>query len=194
MIRTRVGYTGGITPDPTYRRIGDHSETIQIDYDPTIISYEELLDVFWNAHNPTRSNLSTQYKSAIFYHDETQRKLAEASKAQEQAKQGRTIYTEIDALRTFYLAEDYHQKYYLRGRKDLVREFKAIYPDLGDFINSTAVTRANAYVGRNGTWQMLQHEIDSLGLSTEAQGRLVEIFDPTKELTDVNCPVPELTG
>lgn len=70
MIRTRVGYAGGSKENPTYYSLGDHSETIQIDYDPTQISYGQLLEVFWNSHNPTYEPWSRQYMSIIFYHSE----------------------------------------------------------------------------------------------------------------------------
>ena len=77
MVRTRVGYAGGTTDNPTYYKIGDHSETIQIDYDPSVISYRQLLDVFWNGHNCTLRSPTRQYMSIVFYHNEQQRQLAE---------------------------------------------------------------------------------------------------------------------
>jgi peptide-methionine (S)-S-oxide reductase len=132
VIRTRVGYAGGTKENPTYRDLGDHSETIQIEYDPTQISYEELLDVFWNTHTPTSRPWSRQYASIVFYHDEAQRELALKTKEQQEAKRG-TIFTQIVPAGTFYPAEDYHQKYYLRNARDLTREFSAMYPDGGDF-------------------------------------------------------------
>ena len=128
VIRTRVGYAGGKKKDPTYRSIGDHSETIQIDFDPRRISYKKLLSVFWHSHNPTQRSWSQQYKSAIFYHDEKQRKLALETQAFEEQQRNQKIQTEIVPFTQFYLAEDYHQKYGLRGRSDLIKEFKAMYP------------------------------------------------------------------
>ena len=76
VVRTRVGYSGGQRKDPTYRSIGDHSETIQIDYDPARTSYKKLLFIFWQSHDPTHHAWSRQYMSAIFYQNEEQRKLA----------------------------------------------------------------------------------------------------------------------
>ena len=81
MVRTRVGYAGGQKKDPTYRAIGDHTEAIEIEYDPTKITYGQLLHVFWNNHNACRQPWSTQYKSAIFYHDAAQKKLADETLA-----------------------------------------------------------------------------------------------------------------
>ena len=80
MIRTHVGYTGGTTENPTYHNLDGHTEAVQIEYDPSRISYQELLDVFWGGHNPTQPAWSRQYASIVFYHDEEQKRLAEASK------------------------------------------------------------------------------------------------------------------
>jgi peptide-methionine (S)-S-oxide reductase len=174
VVRTRVGYAGGTTENPTYHNLGDHSETIQIEYDPTKITYEELLAVFWNNHNPTARPLSRQYASIVFYHDEAQREVAERTKAQEEAKRQREIYTEIVPAGTFYPAEAYHQKYWLRGSA-LMREFGAMYPDGDGFAASTATARANGYLGGNGTCEQLQVELKDLGLSSAGQEELEQI-------------------
>ncbi len=176
MVRTRVGYAGGTLADPTYYDLGDHSETIQIDYDPTQISYQELLEVFWDSHSPTARSRSKQYASIIFYHDEEQRRLAEASLEREEDRLGKPIFTVIVPFSEFYLAEAYHQKYRLQQQSDLLGEFRAIYPDDEDFVNSTAVARVNGYLAGNGTLDALQAEIESLGLSPEAQEKLLKIF------------------
>jgi peptide-methionine (S)-S-oxide reductase len=171
VIRTRVGYAGGTKVNPTYHALGDHSETIQIEYDPNQISYEELLDAFWNAHIPTSRPYSRQYASFVFYHDEAQRQSAVETKAQQEAKRG-TIFTEIVPAGTFYPAEDYHQKYYLRNAHDLMQEFNAIYPDGDDFAASTAAARVNGYLGRHGTCEQFQEEVDSLGLTAAGEDRV----------------------
>jgi len=175
VVRTRVGYAGGTSASPTYRNIGDHSETIQIVYDPTQISYEELLDVFWQGHNPVSRPWSRQYMSAIFYHDEAQRQLALASKAREEARRGREMYTEIIPAEAFYLAEAYHQKYRLRQMRDIVAEYQRIYPETRDFIDSTAVARVNGYLGGSGKLADLERELESLGLSPAGQKKLLDI-------------------
>ncbi len=175
MIRTRVGYAGGNKENPNYYDLGTHSETVQIDFDPTRVSYEELLAVFWHSHNPTSPPFSTQYKSVIFYQDEEQKRLAEESKAREEERLGKIIQTELVPFTEFHLAEDYHQKYYLRSRPDLGSELYAIYPDINDYTNSTALARLNGYVGGNGDIEMLQLEIDSYGLSPEGKQRLLNL-------------------
>ncbi len=175
MVRTVVGYTGGTTENPTYHNIGDHTETVLVEYDPTRISYEELLDVFWEGHNPTRPAYSRQYASIIFYTDEEQKKLAQESKERREAECGCRIYTDILPLTRFYPAEDYHQKYYLRHSPEFMREFRAMYPDDEDFVNSTAAARVNGYLGGHGTLADLEAELDKLGLSPGAQERLLEM-------------------
>lgn len=177
MVRTRVGYAGGTTENPTYQRLGDHSETIQIDYDPSVISYEELLDVFWSSHQPTQPPWSRQYMSVVFYHDEHQKQLVLESKARQEARLGQSIYTEVVPFERFYLAEDYHQKYRLRQVPEITREFASIYPESQSFVNSTAVARVNGYLGGNGTLQNLESELGQLGLSTSGQELLRRIVE-----------------
>ena len=180
MVRTRVGYAGGTSPGPTYRSLGDHSETIEIDYDPEQISYEELLEVFWDSHNPTIPAWSQQYASIIFYHNDEQKKLATESRDQETARLGKSIHTEIAPFSKFHMAEDYHQKYRLRQAPELMEELQAIYADEGDLVNSTAAARLNGYIGGNGTSATLQSELDLLGLAEYGSNRLLEIASACK--------------
>jgi methionine-S-sulfoxide reductase len=172
VVRTRVGYSGGQTRDPTYRSIGDHSETIQIDYDPSRISYKDLLRVFWQSHDPAAKSWSRQYRSAIFYHNEAQREAALETKAFEESQGNKKIQTEIEPFDRFYLAEDYHQKYYLRGQADLMKIFKEMYPRNIDFVNSTAAARVNGYIGGHGTPEAIEANLKNLGLPAAAQERL----------------------
>jgi methionine-S-sulfoxide reductase len=170
IIRTRVGYAGGSTADPTYHNIGDHSETIQIDYDPSVISYGELLEIFWSAHNPRTPSSSRQYRSAIFYHDERQQRAATAVR-NERSKDGR-IYTDIIPFFDFYLAEDYHQKYYLRNDALLMGELNQLYATEESFVNATTPARLNGYLGGFGTPEQLESELPAFGLSPQAQSYL----------------------
>jgi peptide-methionine (S)-S-oxide reductase len=176
VIRTRVGYAGGTKENPTYRSLGAHSETIQIDYDPTQITYQELLDLFWDSHNPTARPWSQQYASIIFYHTEEQRQLALETRDREAAKYGREILTEITPFSSFYRAEDYHQKYRLQQVPELVEAFQAIYPDTSDFVDSTATARVNGYLGGYGTLENVQSEVENLGLSPAATQELLGIL------------------
>jgi peptide-methionine (S)-S-oxide reductase len=115
------GYAGGTKENPTYKEVcsGDtgHAEVIQIEYDPQKVSYEKLLDTFWEAHDPTTLNRQgndsgTQYRSVIFYGNEAQKAAAEKSKAEAQKRFKSKIVTEIAPLKKFYKGEDYHQDYY----------------------------------------------------------------------------------
>jgi len=120
---TAVGYIGGQLPNPTYEEVctdkTGHAEAVEVDYDPDKISYKELLNVFWANHNPTTLNrqgpdVGIQYRSAIFYHNEKQKEIAENSKAslEKSGKYDSPIVTEIVPAPTFYKAEEYHQKYF----------------------------------------------------------------------------------
>jgi peptide-methionine (S)-S-oxide reductase len=124
VIDTRVGYTGGTVPNPTYEQVcghaTGHAEAIEITFDPRRISYEQLLAAFWRMHDPTTPNrqgwdFGDQYRSAIFVADEQQRQAALASRDHEQQSLVRPIVTEITDAGPFYAAEDYHQRYFERS-------------------------------------------------------------------------------
>ena len=121
---TMVGYTGGAFENPTYEDVCSsttgHAEAIQVEYDPSITSYEELLMIFWSNHDPTTLNrqgpdVGEQYRSAVFYHTQEQESVAQKmkEKLQDEAMKrfGKEIVTEIKPVSTFYKAEEYHQKY-----------------------------------------------------------------------------------
>jgi peptide-methionine (S)-S-oxide reductase len=123
VLTTKVGYMGGQVKNPTYEEVctdkTGHAEVVHLTYDPNKISYEQLLDIFWNIHDPTQLNKQgpdrgTQYRSVIFYHDETQKKMAEQSKQKQQTSGNfnKKVVTEIVQAQEFYLAEEYHQKYF----------------------------------------------------------------------------------
>lgn len=117
---TRVGYAGGHTATPTYREVcgheTGHAEAVEVEFDPAEVSYQDLLGVFWSMHNPTAPNrgLGSQYRSAIFVHDEEQGLLAKASKECAQSAFVAPIVTEITPAPEFWEAEDDHQRYYER--------------------------------------------------------------------------------
>jgi len=124
VISTTSGYTGGTVVDPTYQRVSaggtGHAEAVEIVYDPAKVTFDKLLDVFWHNHDPLTKNAQfcdhgEQYRAAIFYHDEEQRRLAEASKQAVQARFRQPIQTEITPAGPFYKAEDYHQDYHLKN-------------------------------------------------------------------------------
>ena len=175
VIRTRVGYAGGSKADPTYHDLGDHAETLQIDYDPTRITYRDLLDIFWQSHTPTRRSWSRQYASIIFFQNEEQRRLAIKTRDRAEGRRGTKIHTEILPYSRFHLAEAYHQKYRLQQERGLMREFTLIYPDPLNFVYSTAAARVNGYLSGYGTRESLERELGTLGLSLEAERTLVKL-------------------
>ena len=125
---TAVGYAGGTTENPSYEDVctdrTGHAEVVQLEFDPTQVSYEQLLDVFWSNHNPTTLNrqgpdVGTQYRSVVFYHSPSQKAAAEASKEnlQNSGRFSRQIVTQIEPAPAFWRAEEYHQQYLKkRGR------------------------------------------------------------------------------
>lgn len=162
-----MGYAGGTAKNPTYHNIGDHSEALQIEFDPDVISYQHLLELYWDSHTPTRKGWSKQYQAFIFYHNEDQKILAEQSKQNLQQKLGKQIKTEIRPLEEFTIAEDYHQKYYLQNNTTFMSEFEKMYPDMESFIHSTAAARVNGYLGGYGSHSQFHCEEEILGLTGE---------------------------
>jgi peptide-methionine (S)-S-oxide reductase len=175
VIRTRVGYAGGLKQAPTYRSIGDHTETVQVDFDPRRIAYDQLLDIFWQSHEPTGTMWSRQYMNAVFYHNDGQREKALASKTAVEHKIGRTVNTAVVPLNTFTMAEDYHQKYNLKRHAILTNELVRIYPQPRRFVDSTAAARLNGYTGGYGNKDQSSREIESLGLSVQGIKALTEL-------------------
>lgn len=121
VIEAISGYTGGHTQNPSYREVCSdstgHAEAVEVAYDPAVVSYDDLLRVFWQNHDPTTPNrqgpdVGSQYRSAIFVHDADQRERAKTSLQIEQRKHARPIVTEIVDAPAFYPAEDYHQRYF----------------------------------------------------------------------------------
>jgi peptide-methionine (S)-S-oxide reductase len=120
--KTSVGYMGGKTQNPTYKEVctdtTGHAEVVQVEYDPAVVSYDALLNLFWTCHDPTQLNRQgpdhgTQYRSAIFTYSEAQKAAAEKSKKalQDSGKHKKPVVTTIEAAPAYYIAEDYHQKY-----------------------------------------------------------------------------------
>jgi peptide-methionine (S)-S-oxide reductase len=119
------GYTGGKRENPTYEQVSTggtgHAECLQVEFDPKIISYDKILDIFFATHDPTQLNrqgndVGTQYRSAIFYHDDAQRKTAEEKIKELQLKYEEPIVTELSQYENFYPAEEYHKDYYDQNR------------------------------------------------------------------------------
>jgi methionine-S-sulfoxide reductase len=132
VVQTVVGYTGGKETNPTYEQVSSkrtgHAEAIEVTFDPSVVSYEQLLDVFWRAIDPTQpdgqfADIGPQYQTHIYFHNEGQRKAAEASKERlgQSGKFSRPIAVKIVPASVFWPAEEYHQKYYKKNRDDYYR-------------------------------------------------------------------------
>lgn len=153
--------------------MGNHTETLQIDYDPSRITFREILEIFWSEHDPFAAASYTQYKAILFYHDEEQLKIARETRDALSAGKGRPVRTEVRPYAGFTRAEDYHQKYYLRSSGRVYGELKRRYRDDREFVDSTAAARINGYLGGFGTRKELEAEIGEFDLSGEARDALL---------------------
>jgi peptide-methionine (S)-S-oxide reductase len=135
VLDTQVGYIGGETDKPTYRQVctgrTGHAEGLEITFDPAVITYKELVELFWRVHNPTQVNrqgpdIGTQYRSAIFFHSPEQKKIAEVSKAALAASgtYKKPVATEIVPAATFWRAEEYHQRYFEKSGRPACHFFR----------------------------------------------------------------------
>ncbi|XP_059489459.1 peptide methionine sulfoxide reductase isoform X2 [Neocloeon triangulifer] len=161
VLRTRVGYTGGTKVNPTYRSLGDHTEAIDIDFDPNQVSYDKLLEVFWASHNPTSAS-SKQYSSFIYYHDDEQKAKATATLKAEEAKSKKTVLTKIIPATQFYDAEDYHQKYRLQQHHELTKLLGLKTTE--DLVSSHIAARLNGYVVGRASVKQFDTEVAELGI------------------------------
>ena len=161
-MRTRVGYCGGSKPNPTYHSLGDHSEAIQIDFDPKVIGYAQLVKEALAQGNFGGAAYSRQYRSVIFYHSLEQKEIAEK------------VCPSVESVGVFTRAEDYHQKYYLQ-QSNVVKDFYAMFPDDAAFTDATATMRANAIVGGYLPKQQVQSLLPALGVSESTQKSLLNM-------------------
>lgn len=184
-----MGYAGGTTKNPGYYNLGDYSEAVEIDFDPSRISYRELLDIFWKSHDPARSSWSRQYRAAVFYHNEEQKRIATETRDRVASETKGRIFTAIESYSGFYIAEDYHQKHSLRLYHGIMRELSATYPDMKDLVDSTAAARINGYLGGYGSCDSLKKEIEGFGLSRSARETLTSVVCGRSPGPSTACPV-----
>ncbi|REB05273.1 peptide-methionine (S)-S-oxide reductase [Sporosarcina sp. BI001-red] len=175
VLRTRVGYAGGTSENPTYRKLDDHTETVEVDFDPRLVSYEELLKVFWNNHYPNRDAYKgRQYLSILRYRNEKQLHDITRIKKEMEASIGEGIETEIAPFESFTLAEPRHQKYYLKRYPKALEQIEVLYPDLGMLVDSTFAARLNGFVKGFGTRQDLLTEVKKWPITSDAQQLLID--------------------
>ncbi|MCZ8513959.1 peptide-methionine (S)-S-oxide reductase MsrA [Paenibacillus filicis] len=178
VIRTRVGYAGGTAKDPTYRRMGDHSETVEIDFSPDIIRIEELLEVFWEHHNPVNINdyKGRQYRSLVLYRDEKQWDAIQRVIRQRKEQGKGEPQTEAAPYSGFYLAEDRHQKYYLKRYPDAMEKLSALYRDEKELVNSTLAARLNGLAKGYTNLERIRNEIARWPASLEERTRMIDLI------------------
>lgn len=148
VVRTRVGYAGGTTPEPTYHDLGDHTEVVRVEYDPTTVSYADLLDVFWSAHDPRSAPRTRQYRSVILVDTVVHRQAAARTRQAVESRLGGSVETAIEDLGSFHLAEPYHQKYELRSTPVAGDELVERYGDA--LVDSTVAARLNGFAAGHG--------------------------------------------
>lgn len=177
VFQTRVGFAGGKEPKPTYRQMGDHTETIQIEFDPLIISYEDILREFWRNHYPNRDNYKgRQYISLLHYHTEQQRQMIERIQKEMEVQLGEPIETEISSYTGFTQAEERHQKYYLKRYPKALEQLTEIYPERELLTFSTFAARLNGFVKGYGTKDNVRKEIAHWNIGKVEKAYLTGLF------------------
>lgn len=176
VIRTRTGYVGGTAADPTYREMGDHSETVEIDFDPEIVALERILETFWDGHNPDNINgyKGRQYQSLIFYRDPMQEETIQSVKSRFEHEKG-TLATEIHPFSKFHLAEDRHQKYYLKRFPDAMAKLGELYPDPRELADSTLAARLNGLAKGYTNLEPIRREIASWPVKPKMKAEMLEL-------------------
>ena len=145
-----------------------------MDFDPTVITFAELLELFWKEHDPRSLTWSRQYQSALYAHTEEQLQMALAYKARLNAQSSREVQTVIEPLETFYDAEDYHQKHYLQQFPVLMREFETYFAYFRDFNDSPAAAKVNAFASGKGSQNELEGFLPKLKLSVQSEKLLLD--------------------
>lgn len=174
---TRVGYAGGTSKDPSYREMGDHSETVEIDYDPNLIPYDELLEVFWNNHNPININgyKGRQYQSLLLYRDKEQEEAIHRIKKRMESDKG-SLETEAAPYAEFHMAEQRHQKYYLKRFPNAIEKLRTLYPSEDDLTNSALAARLNGLAKGYSNLAHIQREIQQWPVSSSDRAAMIALI------------------
>lgn len=179
-MRTRAGYCGGRTASPTYQSIGDHTEVISIDFDPDLITFQQVLSCFWDSHHSLRNHPSSQYRNVLFYRSDAQEAIARASFQAESERHGvavESIQTHLEPVTEFTYAERYHQSYYLTRYHDLRAFLEETYPDEKSLADSAVATRLNAFLGSGmeRNWETFRDELPAYGLPASMESTLRKV-------------------
>lgn len=175
VIRTRVGFAGGTTLNPTYKEMGDHTETVEVVFNPDRITYEDLLRVFWENHYPNRDAYKgRQYLSLLRYKDDEQFAAIQRIQPKMEAALGESIETEVGPFETFTAADERHQKYYLKRYPQALVQLETLFPDQDMLIDSTFAARLNGFVKGFGTTTALTEDIRTWPISGWSQTALID--------------------
>ncbi|MGM0896295.1 MAG: peptide-methionine (S)-S-oxide reductase MsrA [Bacillota bacterium] len=177
VIRTRTGYAGGTSQAPTYRQMGDHTEAIQVEFDPGQISFEDILREFWSNHYPNRDAYKgRQYISLLFWRSDEQRRVIELVKKEKEQDLNEPVETEIRPFTGFTEAEERHQKYYLKRYPKALEQLAELYPEETLLTDSTFAARLNGFVKGFGSRQQLLAELENWPIPQERRVFLQEIL------------------
>jgi peptide-methionine (S)-S-oxide reductase len=178
VVRTRVGYAGGTALQPDYRDMGDHSETIEFDFDADLVSYDRLLETFWGHHNPVNVNgyKDRQYQSLLLYRDSEQGEAFHRVKRRLETEKGGPLETEINPYRAFHLAEPRHQKYYLKRYPDAVAKLSRLYPSEEELTNATLAARLNGLAKGYTSMERLLDEMREWPIGEEEAAVRMELI------------------
>jgi len=181
VIRTRVGYTGGDSLTPSYDNLDNHIEVIEVDYNPSLISYEQLIQKYFELYNGTERPYSLRVKSVIFYRSDDEYEIASKVKADyvHSIKQG--VYTEIDPIDVFFLAEDKHQLSYLKQEISLYNEIKQIFPNNNQELLSILASKLNGIIAGYGSEGQISDILSKSALSEASINRVMDILSNRNE-------------
>ncbi|MCR8630242.1 peptide-methionine (S)-S-oxide reductase MsrA [Paenibacillus radicis (ex Xue et al. 2023)] len=182
IIRTRVGFAGGTKANPTYRQLGDHSETVEMDFDSGIIRLETILNMFWSSHNPININdyKGRQYRSLVLFRDQEQHRVIQ-DVMRNSVEQGNGMPdTEVAPYTSFYPAKERHQKYYLKRYPDAIDKLKALFPSDEALTNATLAARLNGLAKGYTNMEKIINEIRTWRIYSEEQEEIIQLIQRIK--------------
>ena len=182
VLRTRVGYSGGKSTNPSYKVVDLHTEVVEIDYDPDLISYGQLIDIFFASHNETLRPYDQRVKSLIFYRNPEEYEIAKEKlqAIRDKTPEKESVFTELKAFEVFYLAEPEHQNRSLKLETSLYGEVKQIFGSEDKIMLSILASKLNGFVYGYGTIEKAQELLEVSGLSQASKDRLIEVIENRK--------------
>lgn len=173
-----MGYAGGVIPEPTRKNMLDHTETVQLEYDPKTIAYQQLVRHFFQSHNPNRKPYrDREYISLILYHNERQKELAEKGKLQREEIVGSFLQTEISSYKDFTMAEDRQQKWHIKRNKKALEQLKQLFPKEECLMHSTIAARMNGLAKGFGSREVVKKEIENRNIDEKSKEELMTIIN-----------------